>query len=176
MLALADVGAGIAASLLLAGSTTRVMWALALLPGWVVLAKLLGLYDRDQRSVRHLTVDELPAIAAWAAVGVGVLGLILPLTPAGTVSLAAAARAWLAATVTAALLARRHAVAVAAHHAARADRRPRGGRAGRGGAAKGRAVPGHASPPGRPEQPAAKRVARRPDLLPAASSSARSIA
>jgi exopolysaccharide biosynthesis polyprenyl glycosylphosphotransferase len=104
MLALADVGAGIAASLLLAGSTTRLMWALALLPGWVVLAKLLGLYDRDQRSVRHLTVDELPSIAAWAAVGVGVLGLILPLTPAGTVSLAAAARAWLAATVTAAML------------------------------------------------------------------------
>jgi exopolysaccharide biosynthesis polyprenyl glycosylphosphotransferase len=104
MLALADVGAGIAATLLLAGSTTRVMWALALLPGWVVLAKLLGLYDRDQRSVRHLTVDELPAIAAWAAVGVGVLGLLLPLTPAGAVSLSAAARAWLAATAAAATL------------------------------------------------------------------------
>jgi hypothetical protein len=75
-----------------------------MMPGWVVLAKLLGLYDRDQRSVRHLTVDELPTIAAWAAVGVGALGLLLPLTPAGAVSLSAAARAWLAATVMAAAL------------------------------------------------------------------------
>src|SRR5947208_773117 len=68
MLAIADVGAGLVATLLVAGSTARVMWALALLPGWVVLAKLLGLYDRDQRAVRHLTVDELPSIAGWAAV------------------------------------------------------------------------------------------------------------
>jgi exopolysaccharide biosynthesis polyprenyl glycosylphosphotransferase len=104
MLAIADVGAGLVASLLVAGSAARVMWALALLPGWVVLAKLLGLYDRDQRSVRHLTVDELPSIAGWAAVGVAALGLILPLTPAGTISLSDAARAWLAATVTAGLL------------------------------------------------------------------------
>ena len=59
------------------------MWALALLPGWVVIAKLFGLYDRDQRSIRHLTVDELPAIAAWAAAGTAMLGLLLPLTPAG---------------------------------------------------------------------------------------------
>ncbi len=104
MLAVADVGAGVAASLLLAGSAAQVMWTLALLPGWVVVAKLFGLYDRDQRSVRHLTVDEIPAIAGWAAVGVAALGLVLPLTPAGAVSLGAAARAWLAATVIAALL------------------------------------------------------------------------
>jgi exopolysaccharide biosynthesis polyprenyl glycosylphosphotransferase len=104
MLAMADVTAGIVASLLIASSTARLTWSLALLPGWVVLAKLLGLYDRDQRSVRHLTVDELPTIAGWAAVGVGVLGLLLPLTPAGGITLAAAARAWLAATVTAGVL------------------------------------------------------------------------
>jgi exopolysaccharide biosynthesis polyprenyl glycosylphosphotransferase len=104
MLAIADVVAGVAASLVIAGSTARVMWALAFLPGWVVLAKLLGLYDRDQRSVRHLTVDELPAIAGWAAIGVALLGLVLPMTPAGSVSLAAAVRAWLVATAAAGVL------------------------------------------------------------------------
>src|SRR6266571_1250734 len=59
MLALADVGAGALVSLLVAGSAARAMWAIALLPGWVLIAKLFGLYDRDQRSIRHLTGDEL---------------------------------------------------------------------------------------------------------------------
>ena len=104
MLALADIAAGAIASLLVAGSTTRAVWALALLPGWVVLAKLIGLYEYDQRSVRHLTIDELPSIAAWAAAGVAMLGLFLPLTPAGAISFAAGARAWLAATIAAAIL------------------------------------------------------------------------
>jgi exopolysaccharide biosynthesis polyprenyl glycosylphosphotransferase len=101
MLAVADVGAGAIASLLIAGSTVRAMWALALLPAWVLIAKLLGLYDRDQRSIRHLTVDELPVIAAWAAAAIAMLGLLLPLTPAGPVTFATAAWAWLVGTVVA---------------------------------------------------------------------------
>ena len=104
MLAFADVGAGIVASLLVAGSAPRAVWALALIPGWVVIAKLFGLYDRDQRSIRHLTVDELSSIAAWAAAGVGILGLLLPLTPAGSVSFGVLASTWLVVTVVAALL------------------------------------------------------------------------
>ncbi len=104
MLALADVGAGTVASLLVTGSTPRAMWALALLPGWVVNAKLFGLYDRDQRSIRHLTVDELSVIAAWVAAGIAMLGLLLPLTPAGPVSFGVLAGAWLAVTVVASVL------------------------------------------------------------------------
>jgi exopolysaccharide biosynthesis polyprenyl glycosylphosphotransferase len=104
MLALADVAAGAIASLLIAGSTARAMWALALLPGWVLIAKLFGLYDRDQRSIRHLTVDEVPVIAAWVAAGTAMLGLLLPLTPAGPVTFATAAWAWLAGTVAAGVL------------------------------------------------------------------------
>ncbi len=104
MLAFADLGAGAVASLLVAGSAPRAMWALALLPGWVVIAKLFGLYDRDQRSIRHLTVDELSTIAAWAAAGTAILGLLLPLTPVGEVSFGALVGAWLAATVVAGLL------------------------------------------------------------------------
>jgi exopolysaccharide biosynthesis polyprenyl glycosylphosphotransferase len=82
MLALADLLAAALASLLSASSVVGSVWALAPLPVWIVLAKLLGLYDRDHRSIRHLTFDELPAIVAWAASGTAALALILPLTPA----------------------------------------------------------------------------------------------
>ena len=104
MLALADVGAAGVASLLVAGSTTRAMWALALLPGWVLIAKLFGLYDRDQRSIRHLTFDELSVIAAWVAACTAMLGLLLSLTPAGAVSSASWSAAWLAVTLVAGVL------------------------------------------------------------------------
>ena len=104
MLALADVGAAVVASLLVTGSTTDAMWALALLPGWVLIAKLFGLYDRDQRSIRHLTVDEMSVIAAWVAAGTAMLGLLLSLTPAGPVKLSVLVAAWLAVTVVAGVL------------------------------------------------------------------------
>ena len=34
-------------------------------PIWIVTAKLAGLYDRDHRTLRHLTVDELPWLVVW---------------------------------------------------------------------------------------------------------------
>ena len=85
MLALADLLAAAAASLVVTSWGADAFWALVLLPGWVVIAKLIGLYDRDHVAIRHLTVDELPALAAWAAAGVGLLALVLPQTPAGEV-------------------------------------------------------------------------------------------
>ncbi len=104
MLAVADVGAAGVASLLVAGSTTSVMWALALLPGWVLIAKLFGLYDRDQRSIRHLTFDEMPVIAAWVAACTATLGLVLSLTPVGPVKLGVLVAAWLVVTLVAGVL------------------------------------------------------------------------
>jgi exopolysaccharide biosynthesis polyprenyl glycosylphosphotransferase len=104
MLALADVIAVVAASLTLTGSVGGSAWALVFVPVWVVLAKLLGLYDRDHRMIRHLTIDELPTIAAWAASGTAALALLLPLTPAGTLTAGPAARLWVVAAVAAALL------------------------------------------------------------------------
>jgi exopolysaccharide biosynthesis polyprenyl glycosylphosphotransferase len=101
MLALADLGAGMIASLVVAGWNPGAVWALAMLPGWVVIAKLFGLYDRDQRSIRHLTVDELSVIATWVAACVVALGLLLPLTPAGSVTLAEVAVAWVVGTAAA---------------------------------------------------------------------------
>jgi exopolysaccharide biosynthesis polyprenyl glycosylphosphotransferase len=91
MLAMADSVAAATASLVAASSMSAGgFWAVALLPLWILLAKLLGLYDRDHRAIRHLTVDELPSIAAWAASGVALVVLLLPLTPAGSISAGAA--------------------------------------------------------------------------------------
>src|SRR5919198_6437551 len=91
MLALADVIAAAAASIVIASSTSHAFYALVLLPAWVLIAKLIGLYDRDHVAIRHLTIDEAPAIAAWAGIGIGALALILPQTPAGPTSAGAAA-------------------------------------------------------------------------------------
>jgi exopolysaccharide biosynthesis polyprenyl glycosylphosphotransferase len=85
MLASADVIAAAAASIVIASSTSHAFYALVLLPGWVLIAKLIGLYDRDHVAIRHLTIDEAPAIAAWAGIGIGALALILPQTPAGAI-------------------------------------------------------------------------------------------
>ena len=56
-------------------------WALASLPLWLVLAKLHGLYDRDHRSLRHLTVDEVPSILSWAMSGTFATLVILYAAP-----------------------------------------------------------------------------------------------
>jgi exopolysaccharide biosynthesis polyprenyl glycosylphosphotransferase len=46
-------------------------------PIWVVIGKLVGLYDRDHRTLRHLTVEELPWIFVWALGGTAVLTFLL---------------------------------------------------------------------------------------------------
>ena len=51
------------------GTFADSLWAIAFVPAWIVIAKLLGLYDRDQRALRHLTVDELPNLVALGARG-----------------------------------------------------------------------------------------------------------
>jgi exopolysaccharide biosynthesis polyprenyl glycosylphosphotransferase len=79
-------------------------WAAALLPVWIVLAKLHGLYDRDDAAVRHLTVDELGSLLTWATVGTALTTPRLALTPTGAPSLGTAARMWLALVVVAPLL------------------------------------------------------------------------
>jgi exopolysaccharide biosynthesis polyprenyl glycosylphosphotransferase len=56
------------------------------------LAKLLGLYDRDQRSLRHLTFDEIPLIAAWSALGALGMMFFLRLPVPGSLPLASAVR------------------------------------------------------------------------------------
>jgi exopolysaccharide biosynthesis polyprenyl glycosylphosphotransferase len=72
MLALADV-TGIAVAFLIAeavtgdgggiaGASAEYVLFFATLPAWVVVAKLYGLYDRDQRRNGYSTVDDIPSV------------------------------------------------------------------------------------------------------------------
>ena len=71
MLAVADLLAAAIATVTAVGLAdgSSLVWCLAALPGWILLAKLHGLYDSDHRVLRHLTVDELPTLATWALTG-----------------------------------------------------------------------------------------------------------
>jgi exopolysaccharide biosynthesis polyprenyl glycosylphosphotransferase len=108
MLALADATTAFLVSLSLAllapGSVVHAFWAAVFVPAWVLLAKLHGLYDRDQRSLRHLTVDELPAVLVWSVTSTAGLALFLWTTPAGPPEMTAALGAWLVALVSAVVL------------------------------------------------------------------------
>ena len=104
MLGGADVAAAGLVTLVAATSTPELVWSLAILPVWVVLAKLFGLYDRDQMSIRHLTVDELPQIAAWAAAGTATLGALLYIVPIPTFTVAHAVLIWFCITTLGAFL------------------------------------------------------------------------
>src|SRR5262245_3744945 len=86
LLALAD-GCAAALAICVAVPPERAIWLLAFLPVWILVAKLAGLYDRDHRALRHLTVDEAPVIAAWGVIGAAVGGLLGGITPAGEMDL-----------------------------------------------------------------------------------------
>ena len=58
----------------------QAIWFLICAPLWVVLAKLQGLYDQDHRSLRHLTIDELPKLFTWAIEITAGLALLLVVT------------------------------------------------------------------------------------------------
>lgn len=107
MLALADVLAALLACIALTavgnGRSEQLAWALVWIPVWVVIAKLFGLYDRDERSLRHLTIDEIPVLVLWALVGTLLLSLFLEITPAGRPDTSAAALAGATAIVSALL-------------------------------------------------------------------------
>ena len=87
MLACADVAAALLASLSIgfagAGEVGQFAWSLVCLPAWVGLAKVLGLYDRDERSLRHTTIDETLYLVLLALIGTSLLSVFLVLTPAG---------------------------------------------------------------------------------------------
>ena len=59
----AALGVGIAIT---SSASESILWALIALPIGALAAKLLGLYDADHRAIRHLTVDEVPTLGAWA--------------------------------------------------------------------------------------------------------------
>ena len=81
MLAAADVLALVisCAALLAVGSIAPelAVGLVATLPVWVLTAKLLQLYDRDDHSLRHLTADEVAIIAIWAIVSTGLASMLV---------------------------------------------------------------------------------------------------
>jgi exopolysaccharide biosynthesis polyprenyl glycosylphosphotransferase len=96
MLSLADVGVAlaVAASFGLFGpGLPTAAWSVVFVPVWILAAKLCGLYDRDHRTLRHLTVDEMPTILVWGISCVAALTLLLQATPAGGVDPGTAIRA-----------------------------------------------------------------------------------
>jgi exopolysaccharide biosynthesis polyprenyl glycosylphosphotransferase len=66
-------------------------WIVTLVPAWVILAKLLGLYDRDQRSLRHLTIDEVSPLVVWALLGSAGVVLFFRLPVPGSFAMIGAA-------------------------------------------------------------------------------------
>jgi exopolysaccharide biosynthesis polyprenyl glycosylphosphotransferase len=104
MLGGADLIAAAVVTGLAASTTAEIFWSLAILPVWVVLAKLFGLYDRDQMAIRHLTVDELPRIAAWAAAGTATLSTLVYIVPVPPFTVAHAALIWFCVTTLGAFL------------------------------------------------------------------------
>jgi exopolysaccharide biosynthesis polyprenyl glycosylphosphotransferase len=82
-LLVADVAAILLAYVIATGTIARggsagdvLPWALIVLPVWVLLFKLYGLYDRDGKRVSHSTVDDVPwvfhgvvmgSLATWLA-------------------------------------------------------------------------------------------------------------
>jgi exopolysaccharide biosynthesis polyprenyl glycosylphosphotransferase len=108
MLALADAMAALLVSISLAtfldGTLADGLWSAALLPVWILLAKLHGLYDRDQRSLRHLTVDEVPGILMWALTGTAAIGALLTVIPGASITVANAIWIWLIAAGSALIL------------------------------------------------------------------------
>ncbi|MGH2925482.1 MAG: sugar transferase [Solirubrobacterales bacterium] len=77
MLAITDLITALVATSILTVSVPGGSWAFLAIPIWILLAKLFGLYDRDHRALRHLTIDELPTLAGWAASGVIAVALTL---------------------------------------------------------------------------------------------------
>jgi exopolysaccharide biosynthesis polyprenyl glycosylphosphotransferase len=99
MLAVSDAGAVLLVSVSLAtflgGGLRQGLWSAVFLPAWILLAKLHGLYDRDQRSLRHLTVDELPTIFIWALTGTALLAGVFLALPIPALEVSVGLRVWL---------------------------------------------------------------------------------
>ncbi len=106
-LALADAAASGVALLTIAvvgGGLPSAVWAATTAPAWIVLAKFHGLYDRDQRTLRHTTADELRSILAWALSGTALASVVVLLSPVPSLDLHVPVVTWLVTAGTAVTL------------------------------------------------------------------------
>jgi exopolysaccharide biosynthesis polyprenyl glycosylphosphotransferase len=95
MLASSDILAvflgGLSVGFLFGNNVSALFWTITLAPLWVLLSKLLGLYDRDQRALRYLTIDETAPLAVWASIGAAGVVLFFHLPVPGSLSVNGAA-------------------------------------------------------------------------------------
>lgn len=63
-------------ALMVSSGIERGLWEFTMLPVSILIAKIIGLYDRDHREMRHLTLDEVPSLLVWAAASVAVISLL----------------------------------------------------------------------------------------------------
>jgi hypothetical protein len=87
LLAFADFSAGGLALALLV-PPERAVWFAAFLPAWILIAKLVGLYESDQPATRLLPLDETPSIVGWGVIGAVATSVLGSLTPAGALDTA----------------------------------------------------------------------------------------
>src|SRR5437870_4893440 len=108
MLLLGDLAgltlAFVAAGLAVAGSTgftdpVELAVFAATLPGWVVVAKLYGLYEHDEERADHSTADELAAVFNLVTVGAWLFFIGVLLTGTQGISLSRLAAFWVLAVV-----------------------------------------------------------------------------
>ncbi len=73
------VAAFVVASVLVGKADTLrgLFWGLVALPGWILVFKIYGLYDRDAKRVSHSTVDDLPWLFHSLLIGSLLLWLLL---------------------------------------------------------------------------------------------------
>ena len=98
VLALADVTAVIAAAgaFWASGAPAEDAAAVVLFaPGWLLVAKAFGLYDRDHRSIRCLTIDELGRIVGLALAGTAALATVILILDVNELAASAQLRLWI---------------------------------------------------------------------------------
>ena len=97
-LALADVTAVIVAAGAFWASGAPAEDAVAVVlfaPGWLLVAKAFGLYDRDHRSIRCLTMDELGRIVGLAVGGTAALATVTLILDVNELAASAQLRLWI---------------------------------------------------------------------------------
>ena len=107
MLALADVASAFLAAAalgLVEGSVSATIWAAALVPVWVLLAKARGLYEADHVRIRHQTIDEISNLFDWVTMSVAVTAVTLALGNESLLSASAMVAMWITGFVAAFVL------------------------------------------------------------------------
>jgi exopolysaccharide biosynthesis polyprenyl glycosylphosphotransferase len=86
LLALADAAGVLAGVVVMAAAGSpgppAVAWGALAIPGWIVVFKAYGLYDRDMKRIGHGTVDDLPWVFHGMLVGSLLLWLWFRIAPA----------------------------------------------------------------------------------------------